>query len=235
MRKSFATSIQYSGAMAGWYPPNIAKGIDAYDVLGVEPGPAHCHPMERCMQLSTKSCETIDFCFNKTMEVVDGGSQEAEQVASAYNSLRGDARREYDRKLLAAASVTQLAEKYSICNVLLWFVYIFALEINFKQICILSVNRWNVYQMHDPWRQNVRKLQALLHRHRNHLCRHHIRHLLLTMKTGTDRMMKLQQILRRLEYINTNLEIHLSIYIYIYIYICAMPSLLKLKSIRKVS
>ena len=103
--------------MSGWYRcKNISNAADAYDLLGVLPEPDGTNSMSRVMHLTMQHDHHVHSCYLRTLESVGKESQEAQLVVSAYQSLQGDARREYDRKLLAIASATRV-QKYSICYV----------------------------------------------------------------------------------------------------------------------
>lgn len=95
-------------AMSGWYLcTNLSGAVDAYDLLGVWPGPGDIKHtrLTRIMTLSALPDSAIQECYERTMNAVGKESREAEHIDSAYNSLQRGVRREYDAKLLADASV----------------------------------------------------------------------------------------------------------------------------------
>ena len=119
-----------SVAMSEWYLcTNMFHAVDAYDQLGVPPGPSDLGstPIQRVMKLSTVPKQHIDDCYARTMESVEKDSNEAKQIAEAYALLQGEARKAYDMKLLGAVSVT------------LWHQAIFYLHQNLcLYICLLT-------------------------------------------------------------------------------------------------
>ncbi|CAK9047525.1 unnamed protein product, partial [Durusdinium trenchii] len=95
--------------MSEWYLcTNMFYAVDAYDQLGVPPGPSDLGstPIQRVMKLSTVPKQHIDDCYARTMESVEKDSNEAKQIAEAYALLQGEARKAYDMKLLGAVSVS---------------------------------------------------------------------------------------------------------------------------------
>ena len=116
--------------MSEWYLcANMFHAVDAYDQLGVPPGPSDLGstPIQRVMKLSTVPKQHIDDCYARTMESVEKDSNEAKQIAEAYALLQGEARKAYDMKLLGAVSVT------------LWHQAIFYLHQNLcLYICLLT-------------------------------------------------------------------------------------------------
>ena len=87
--------------MPGWYQcADVLSAVDAYDALGVEPGPADAgySPLQRSMHLSTVSTKIITQCYNRTMQCVGGNTEQARCVIKYYDMLQGKSRESYDMR-----------------------------------------------------------------------------------------------------------------------------------------
>lgn len=101
--------------MANWYRcADVKSAVDAYDALGVEPGPATAGytPLQRSSALSMVSEKHITECFHRTLQFLGDDSERAVRVSQYYAMLQGKTRQTYDMKLMKES--TQ-AQKYSKC------------------------------------------------------------------------------------------------------------------------
>lgn len=102
--------------MASWYRcADVKSAVDAYDALGVEPGPATAGytPLQRSSALSLVSAKHITECFHRTLHFLGDDSERAVRVSQYYAMLQGKARQTYDMKLMKES--TQAPQKYSKC------------------------------------------------------------------------------------------------------------------------
>lgn len=130
--------------MSGWYLcTNISSAVDAYDAMGVVPGPgdAGCTAAQRIMKLSAVPGSIIQECYDRTLASIDTNSADADRVEAAYSSLMGDSRKSYDAKLLTDMFVPGM-NLYSICTFLNRFsfwacldIYIYIERVSFYRDC----------------------------------------------------------------------------------------------------
>ena len=116
---SFYVSLLIFAAMSGWYLcADLTSAVDAYDVLGVEPGPADAQhtPLQRIMALSQVRSKRLTECYNSTIQHIGENSTLAQCAMEAYGLLSGSARSSYDMKLLkGSVEVRCCFKQYSIC------------------------------------------------------------------------------------------------------------------------
>lgn len=126
-------------AMSGWYQNyTISNAIDAYDALGVLPGPDSAHtPLQRIVALSLVPNSIIKECYEHTMESIGQTSPEAHLVDSAYASLQGDARGLYDMKLVKAASEARCVPYIENLNI---NIYIYILSATLKVFVAMDLS-----------------------------------------------------------------------------------------------
>ena len=101
--------------MSGWYRcADLSAAVDAYDALGVEPGPATAGytPFQRVAHLSSVPMKTITKCYARTLQDVGDNTELANFVFQYYGMLQGKAREAYD---LQRYKDTSEAAIYSKC------------------------------------------------------------------------------------------------------------------------
>lgn len=85
---SFYVSLLIFAAMSGWYLcADLTSAVDAYDVLGVEPGPADAQhtPLQRIMALSQVRSKRLTECYNSTIQTTYWGEFNTSSVR--YGSI----------------------------------------------------------------------------------------------------------------------------------------------------